>query len=146
MSINEENENNNVKEQIINKLKEKNIEIQKNIIIDDNDDTVTSRIDGKQYKRIYGYYLKKIGITSKEYLILFPNAPLYSNKDLYKTTVNSGKYMKTEYYKNMFSEKIKGEKNPNHKSKTSEQERKERSPFSLEFYKIKYSNLTDDEI
>jgi hypothetical protein len=35
----------------------------------------------------------------------------------------------------MFSEKIKGEKNPNHKSNTTELERKSRSPFSKEFIK-----------
>jgi hypothetical protein len=46
--------------------------------------------------------------------------------------------MKKEKYKKMFSEKIKGEKNPNHKSKTSLEERKERSPFSKNF--INYNN------
>lgn len=38
-----------------------------------------------------------------------------------------------------------GENNSNHKSKTSEQERKERSPFSKEFWKKKDENLNDDE-
>ena len=37
----------------------------------------------------------------------------------------------------MFSEKIKGEKNPNHKSNTTDLERKSRSPFSKEFIKYK---------
>lgn len=123
---------------IINKLKNNNIEIKTDIIIDDNNDTITSRIDGTQRKRIYGRYLKSLGITSDEYKFLFPDAPLMCHSDSCKTTINSGKHMKTEKYKKMFSEKIKGENNPNHKNKTTEEERKSRSPFSLEF--SKYTN------
>lgn len=123
---------------IINKLKNNNIEIKTDIIIDDNNDTITSRIDGTQRKRIYGRYLKSLGITSEEYKYLFPDAPLMCQSDSSKTTKNSGQHMKTEKYKKMFSEKIKGDKNPNHKSKTTENERKSRSPFSSSF--IKYNN------
>jgi hypothetical protein len=121
-------------DKILQKLKDNNITIKENIIINDNDETITSRIDGSQLKRIYGKHLIRMGLTSKEYQILFPNAPLMCKTDLKKTTLNSGKHMKDEKYKKMFSEMIKGEKNPNHKSRTTEEQRKERSPFSENFY------------
>ena len=54
--------------------------------------------------------------------------------------------MKLEKYKKMFSEKIKGENNPNHKSKTTQLERNQRSPFSIEFYKLRYPNETDEQL
>jgi len=41
--------------------------------------------------------------------------------------------MKQEKYKKLFSDRIKGEKNPNHRTKTTDKERKERSPFSIDF-------------
>jgi hypothetical protein len=47
--------------------------------------------------------------------------------------------MKKEIYKKMFSEKIKGKNNPNHKSNTTIEQRIERSPFSKDFYKNKYN-------
>jgi len=49
--------------------------------------------------------------------------------------------MKEEKYKKMFSEMIIGEKNPNSKSKTTEEQRKQRSPFSKSF--LKYENEND---
>ena len=131
---------------ILEKLKNKGIFIKENIIINDNNETVTSRIDGIQRKRIYGRYLKGLGLTSEEYKILFPDAPLSTSNDLKNTTINLGKHMKTEKYKKMFSEKILGEKNPNHKTKTTQQQRKERSPFSEDFYKIKYKNITNKKL
>lgn len=133
-------------EKILQKLKDNNIIIKDNIIINDNDETVTSRIDGSQRRRIYGRYLKSLGLTSDEYKILFPNAPLMCGNDLKKTTINSGKHMKQEKYKTMFAEKIKGEKNPNHKNRTTEEQRKDRSPFSENFYKKKFKNISDDEL
>jgi len=136
----------NRKEKLIKKLAEKNIFIKENILINDNDDTITSRIDGSQRSRIYGQYLLNRGLTSDDYLFLFPNAPISSKKDRINISKNSGKYMKEQKYKDMFSEKIKGGKNPNDTSKTTEQERKERSPFSIEFYKKKFPDLSDVEL
>jgi hypothetical protein len=43
----------------------------------------------------------------------------------------------------MFSEKIKGDKNPNHKNNTTLEQRKLNSPFSKDF--INYSGLTEEE-
>lgn len=66
--------------------------------------------------------------------------------DLKKTTINSGKHMKQDKYKKIFSEKFKGEKNPNHKNRTTKEQRKDRSPFSENFYKKKFKNINDDEL
>lgn len=82
-------------------------------------------------------------MKTDEYKSLYPDAPIMALSDKEKTTLNSGKHMKQEKYKKMFSDKIKGDKNPNHKSKTTESERKSRSPFSKEF--IKYENVENVE-
>jgi len=111
------------------------------IKINDNTDTVTCRICGEQCKRIYGKHLKfkHYNMTTKEYKKMFIGAPIMALSDKKNTTKNSGKHMKQEKYKKMFSEKMKGNKNPNHKSKTTKLERKSRSPFSKDF--IKYVDI-----
>lgn len=116
--------------------------------INDNEEDVTCRLCGEQCKRIYGKHLKFAhnGMTTKEYKEKFPDAPITSLKDKNKTSVNSGDHMKTEKYKKMFSEKYSGEKNPMHSSKRTELQRKQNSPFSVEFYKKKYPNMIDSEI
>jgi hypothetical protein len=116
--------------------------------INDNIETVTCRICGEQCKRIYGKHLKFAhnDMTTNEYKTLYPGAPIMALSDKTKTTINSGKHMKEERYKKMFSEKIKGDKNPNHTSKTTEGERKSRSPFSKEFIKYKDVNNIEDHI
>ena len=105
------------------------------------DNLITCKICGKQSTRIYGAHLKSHGLTSDEYKKMFPGELLCSESDSKETCKNSGKHMKEEKYKKMFSEKILGENNPNHKSKTTEEQRKERSPFSKNF--IKYENDSD---
>ena len=119
---------------IIKKLKENGITIKENIAIDDNYNTVTSRIDGSMRKRIYGRYLTRLGITTAEYVFLFPCAPIAASSDVFNTSKNSGNHMKLDKYKKMYSDRIKGDKNPNHTTRTTEIERKSRSPFSKEFY------------
>jgi hypothetical protein len=102
------------------------------------EELITCKICGKQSTRIYGRHLKSHGLTSKEYLKLYPGASLYTKSDNKQTTKNSGKHMKQEKYKKMFSEMFSGENNPNCKSKTTEEQRKQRSPFSKHF--TKYNN------
>jgi very-short-patch-repair endonuclease len=113
--------------------------------INDNNEAVTCRICGDQCKRIYCKHLKFAhnNMTTVEYKNLFPGAPIMALCDREKTTINSGKHMKEERYKKMFSEKIKGNKNPNHKSNTSESDRRSRSPFSKDF--IKYDGIENVE-
>lgn len=99
---------------------------------------ITCKICGFKSNRIYGQHLKSHGMTSEDYKKLYPGEPLYSQSDAKNTSKNSGKHMKEEKYKKMFSEKIKGENNPNHKSKTTTEQRQKASPFSKKF--IKYDN------
>jgi len=114
------------------------------MIINDNYETITCRICGEQCRRLCGSHIeRKHKITSKEYKIMFPGAPISSQSYLENTLPKNGKHMKDDKYKKMFSEKIKGDKNPNHKSKTTKEERQNRSPFSKKFSKYKG---TDDEI
>jgi hypothetical protein len=82
-------------------------------------------------------------MTSQEYKSKYPGATLSTKKDSNNTSKHSGLHMKQEKYKKMFSDKVKGEKNPNHKSKTTEKERKERSPFSKDFL---YHNSEQDRL
>jgi hypothetical protein len=98
------------------------------------EDYIICQICGEKVSRIYGAHLKKHGMTSQEYKDKYPGCPLMCEKDLKNTIKNSGKHMQTEKYKKIFSDKMKGEKNPNHKSKTTLEERKKRSPFCLEFH------------
>ena len=117
------------------------------IKINDNNETVTCRLCGQQVKRVYGKHLQFFhgGIKSEEYKEMFSGAPLMAKADLTNTIKNAGQHMKDEKYKKMFSEMFSGEKNPRHSSKVSKQELKEGSPFSIEFYKKRYPNLTADE-
>lgn len=108
----------------------------------DTEEFITCRICGEKKTRIYGHHLKTIhNITSDEYKKMFPGSPLMCEVDLKRTTINGGKHMKDEKYKKMFSEMISGEKNPNHNNKTTEEERKSRSPFSKLF--VKYDGIED---
>lgn len=99
-------------------------------------DYVTCKWCGEKVKRIYGKHINTYhkGKTTLDYKKEFPGFSLTCLSDKQNTSKNSGKHMKQEKYRVLFSEKIKGEKNPNHKSKTSVQCRKENSPFSKEYY------------
>lgn len=105
----------------------------------DTKEFITCRICGEKCKRIYGKHLKfkHNDMTTQEYKDMFPGAPIMTQSDKEKTTINSGKHMKQEKYKKMFSNMFSGENNPNHKSNTTELERKSRSPFSKEFKNYK---------
>jgi len=96
-------------------------------------DYVICKICDKRSSRLYGKHLQSHNITSQEYKERFPGALLTTKKDKERTSKNSGLHMKQEKYKKMFSDKIIGEKNPNHRSKTTDKQRKERSPFSKDF-------------
>jgi len=112
--------------------------------IDDNENTVTCRLCGEQCNRIYGKHLKfKHNMTTEDYKKLYSDAPIMAKSDLKNTSKNSGKHMKQEKYKKIFSEMFSGDKNPNHMSKTSVEERRSRSPFSKDF--IKYKDVENIE-
>jgi DNA-directed RNA polymerase subunit RPC12/RpoP len=103
----------------------------------EGEDYIICELCGNRVKRIYGKHLKIYhkGVTSNDYKKMFPGKALSSNKDKHNISVNSGKYMKDDKWRKWASDKMKGEKNINHSSKTTEQRRKETSPFSKEFYK-----------
>jgi len=103
----------------------------------ENKDYVIDKWNGYAVKCMYGLYFKAMhpDKTLDDYKKEFPNALLCSEEHTKKTSKNSGKFMKEEKYRKMYSEMLKGENNPNHKSRTTEQHRKECSPFSKEFYK-----------
>lgn len=114
---------------------------------EENIDYIICKWCGLKVGRIYGMHIKHNhpGKTLDDYRTEFPNSPIYTDKDIKNVTKSSGLHMKTEKYKNMFSEMMIGAKNPNHTSKTTNQYRKEISPYSIEFYKRKYSELSLDE-
>jgi len=112
-----------------------------NIENENENDFVTCKVCGFKSKRIYGRHLKSHDMTSNDYKKMFPGEPLSTESDNKNTSKNSGLHMKEEKYKIMFSEKIKGNKNPNSKYNTTLEQRKSRSPFSNDF--IKYSDLSD---
>ena len=118
------------------------------IEIDDNEETVTCRLCGEQCKRIYGRHLKFAhnNITTNEYKEMFPCAPITSLKDKSKTSIKSGQHMKTEKYKQIFSIMNMGEKNPMHSSKRTELQRKQNSPYSEEYYKLRYPDMSEIDI
>ncbi len=103
--------------------------------------------NGYATPRIYGQWFKAKhpGRTLEEYKMEFPNTPLYCSSDREATTINGGKHMKEEKYKKMFSDKIKGQKNPMSRSRASDQKRKETSPFSIEFYRKRFPGKTEEE-
>jgi len=114
------------------------------IKINDTDEKITCRICGSTMKNIAGKHIQtKHNITCDDYKKMFPGAPTQSKEYIKSTSKNSGKHMQTDEYKKMFSEMLKGEKNPNHKSKTTEEERRKRSPFSKDF--IGYENIQNKE-
>lgn len=114
------------------------------IKINDTDEKITCRICGSTMKNIAGKHIQtKHNITCDEYKKMFPGAPTQSKEYIKATTKNSGKHMQKDEYKKMFSEMIKGEKNPNHKSKTTEEERRKRSPFSKDFINYEGENIEE---
>jgi len=101
-------------------------------------DYVICRLCNKKMEAVQGRHLTCThGINSKQYKEMFPDAKMLP--DNYKGGFRQyhGKHMKEEKYRKMFSEKFSGQKNINSKTNTTEKERKERSPFSKEFYEKK---------
>lgn len=127
------------------KYKKSSVEEKSKFLIEngiENVDYVIDRWNGLACKRIYGGWMKTMhpGKTTADYKKEFPDALICCAKDKENTSKNSGQFMKTPEYRKKYSEMFKGENNPNHSSKTTEQQRKERSPFSKEFYKSRGRN------
>jgi len=106
-------------------------------------DYVVCKLCNKQMGAIQGRHLTCThGINSKEYKKLFPDAKMLPDNYKGGFRQSRGKHMKEERYRKMLSEKFSGQNNRNSKSNTTEQQRKERSPFAKEFYEKR--NLSEN--
>ena len=83
------------------------------------------------------------GKTIDDYIKDFPNAPLVCGKTSKKLSDSSKSYMNRPEVKQYLSDLFKGDKNPNAKCNTTEEQRKAISPFSKSFKK--YDGMTDEE-
>jgi len=109
-------------------------------------DYIIDKWNGYATPRIYGAWMRAMhpGKTTKDYLNDFPNSPLTCDRDKNATSINSGLHMKDPKYRKMASDAMMGELNPNHKAKTTIDERMKRSPFSKKFKKYKNEDERDN--
>ena len=84
----------------------------------DTDEYIVCRICKLRVRRLTNIHTKVHGIDTNKYKEMFPDAPLIC-KELSQ----------------IFRDNRTGKNNPNHKSNTTEEERKSRSPFSKDFIK-----------
>ena len=97
--------------------------------------------------RIYGSHLKLYhpDKTSGDYRKEFPGHPVASKKDNMNIAQGYVRFTQSDDGKKFLSERIKGEKNPNSKVKTTEEERQERSLFSTKHYLKRGMSLEEAE-
>ena len=121
-------------------------DISKSIIGKENQDFVVCQWCKLRVKRIYGVHIKQHhpDKTSIDYRKEFPEFHMSSEKDRQNTSKNSGLHMKEEKYREQARQNVLGQKNPNHSSKTSIDERQRRSPFSQKFRS--YTSLENKEL
>jgi hypothetical protein len=97
--------------------------------------------------RIYGRHINQFhtGKTSKDYKTEFPGFQLMAKKDKESIIITGdAHHMKKDEHRQRASEAWKGENNCNHKSKVSEEKRKELSPFAKEFW-MKHKKLSEED-
>jgi len=70
----------------------------------------------------------------------------YGGIEQYKKQYGEDVEIISNNYKKYLCDKFKGENNINHKSKTTELQRQQKSPFSIEFWKLKYPTYKDEKI
>ncbi len=111
-------------------------------------DYIICKWDGKPVGKYMSEHIDKFypSKTIKEYQLEFPDALIIAPAYLEKISKNSGKHMKTDKYKKMFSEKFKGVNNPNHSSNTTKLQRQLVSKYSKEYWKANFPELTENEI
>ena len=81
--------------------------------------------------------------TLDDYKREFPDAPIVCKKTSDTISNNTKSFMNTPEMKEYFSERFKGDKNPNAKCNTTEEQRKSISPFSKSFKG--YEGMSDEE-
>jgi len=102
-------------------------------------DYVIDRWNGYATTRIYGHWFKSMhpNRTTEEYRQEFPDAKLQCDK----ISAKNGQFMKEAKYREAQRQRMFGEGNPNHTSKTTKEERQSKSPFSKKF--VKYESDED---
>lgn len=75
----------------------------------------------------------------------FPTIPSKVLEKIRKGSIKAGNKMREDYHRNRLKNLFKGEKNPMHKSNTTEEKRKSISPFSASFYLKRNKNITIEE-
>lgn len=108
---------------------------------EENVDYVVCQWCQKKTQRIYGKHIlyNHPEKTTADYKTDFPGYPLTTSKDKTNTTKNAGLHMKEDFYREQARQAAVGERNPNHRSKTTEEQRKQRSPFSEKF--VRYQDV-----
>lgn len=115
----------------------------------ENTDYVVCKLCGMRVGRIYGKHMKKYHAeySIHDYKMRYPNSPIRSIKDRRNSIKEyAGSHMKLEKYRTLAAEAINGVKNHNHKTRSTIQQRKSRSPFSIEFYKERYPDKSELEL
>jgi hypothetical protein len=99
---------------------------------------------GDAVSKVHGKHILILhsGRTMKEYKAEFPGSPVQCTS-MSKKLSDKGK-IQGEKEKEMRRDRISGDKNPNHKSKTTAEYRKSISPFSIDFYRSRNPELSDD--
>ncbi len=99
-------------------------------------DFVTCRWCNMKAQRLYLSHIKTHhpGKTTDDYRKEFPGAPLSCSKDNKNVAKAFVRFTTSEEGKKFLSERVKGDKNPNSRINTTEDERKSRSPFSVSHY------------
>ena len=113
----------------------------------ENVDYVIDRWNGLPTTRITGRWFNERhpGRTIEEYIKEFPDAKLVCEKTHNMISENTTKSMNRPEMKKLFSERISGEKNPNAKCNTTEEQRRSVSPFSKSFKGYEGMNDKDKE-
>ena len=111
----------------------------------EGEDYIIDLWNGLPTTRIAGRWIKKRhpGRTIDEYKKEFPDAPLVCGKMSKRISESAKSYMNRPEIKQKYSDLFKGDKNPNAKCNTTEEQRKAISPFSKSFKK--YDGMSDEE-
>jgi len=101
-----------------------------------NEDYVKCQWCNLNVTRIYGSHMTLYHPNKNtfDYRTEFPGFPLASKKDNKNIAKAYIKFTQSDEGKKILSENAKGNKNPNSKNNTTEEQRKSRSPFSKAFY------------
>jgi len=112
-------------------------------------DYVICKICSRATSNVTGVHLRNHpGWTAERYKKEFPGIPVIASNVLERITEGSkkaGALMSEPHHRERQSKMMLGEKNPMHKSNTTDEERRSVSPFSPDFYLKKFPNITQEE-